>query len=34
MGEIPKGRRRRPREFLDIGVDPSIRGEKWVLVTK
>jgi len=36
MGGIPRGRRRRPREFLGIGVDPSIGDsrEKWVRVTK
>jgi len=24
MGEIPRGKRRRPREFLNLRVDPSI----------
>jgi len=24
MGGIPRGRGRRPRKFLDLGVDPSI----------
>jgi len=36
MGGILRGRGRRPREFLDLGVDSSIgdSGEKWDLVTR
>jgi len=36
MSGIPRGRGRRPREILDLGVDPSIgdSGKKGGLVTR
>ena len=36
MGGITRKRGRKPRKFLDLGVNLSVgdSGEKWVLVTK